>query len=77
MLQLPEIQGYNTEHRHSGIAFMTPENVHYGRATHILETRSVTMEAAFEVHPKRFKNKRPVLKTLPEAVSINPQVNES
>jgi len=73
----PFFRWYNTEHRHSGIAFMTPQNVHYGRATQILKTRSVTMDAAFEAHPKRFKNKRPVLKTLPEAVWINPPVNES
>jgi len=68
---------YNTEHRHSGIAFMTPEDVHYVRATQILETRSATMDAAFEAHPKRFKGKRPVLKSLPEAVWINPPVDNS
>ena len=54
---------------------MTPQNVHYGRATQILKTRSVTMDAAFEAHPKRFKDKRPVLKSLPAAVWINPPVN--
>ena len=73
----PFFRWYNTEHRHSGIAFMTPQDVHYKRATQILETRSVTMDAAFEAHPKRFKNKRPVLKTLPAAVWINPPVHES
>ena len=73
----PFFRWYNTEHRHSGIAFMTPQDVHYGRATQILETRSVTMDAAFEAHPKRFKDKRPVLKSLPMAVWINPPVNES
>jgi putative transposase len=73
----PFFRWYNTEHRHSGIAFMTPQDVHYGRATQILETRSVTLDAAFEAHPKRFKDKRPVLKTLPTAVWINPPVNQS
>ena len=68
---------YNTEHRHSGIAFMTPQDVHYKRATQILETRSVTMDAAFEAHPKRFNDKRPVLKSLPAAVWINPPVNNA
>ena len=47
----PFFPWYNTEHRHSGIAFMTPQDVHYGRATQILETRSVTLDAAFEAHP--------------------------
>ena len=56
---------------------MTPQDVHHGRAMHILETRPVIMDAAFEVHPKRFKNKRPVLKTLPKAVWINPPVNNA
>jgi putative transposase len=73
----PFFRWYNTEHRHSGIAFMTPQDVHYKRATQILETRSATMDAAFEAHPKRFKNKRPVLKTLPEAVWINPPVDDA
>jgi putative transposase len=73
----PFFRWYNTEHRHSGIAFMTPQNVHYGRATQILKTRSVTMDAAFEAHPKRFKDKRPVLKSLPAAVWINPPVNNA
>jgi putative transposase len=73
----PFFRWYNTEHRHSGIAFMTPQDVHYGRAPQILETRSVTMNAAFEAHPKRFKDKRPVLKSLPEAVWINPPVDDS
>ena len=56
---------------------MMPQNVHYGQATQILKTRSVTMDAAFEAHPKRFKDKRPVLKSLPAAVWINPPVNNA
>ena len=68
---------YNTEHRHDGIAFMTPENVHYGRTTQILETRSVALDAAFSAHPHRFKGKRPVPKSLPEAVWINPPTDKN
>ncbi len=33
-------QWYNTEHRHSGIAMMTPESVHYGRDKQIRENVS-------------------------------------
>lgn len=73
----PFFRWYNTEHRHSGIAFMTPENVHHERATQIMETRSATMDAAFEAHPKRFKGKRPIPKSLPEAVWINPPHDDS
>jgi putative transposase len=68
---------YNTEHRHGGIAFMTPQDVHYGRATQILKTRSEALNAAFKAHPKRFKGKRPAPTPLPEAVWINPPANES
>lgn len=67
---------YNTEHRHSGIAFMTPQDVHYGRATQILETRTAALDAAFEVHPERFKGKRPTPTPLPEAVWINPPADQ-
>jgi putative transposase len=68
----PFFRWYNTEHRHSGIAFMTPEDVHYGRSSQILEARSATLDAAFEAHPERFKGKRPCPKALPQAVWINP-----
>ncbi|HEY8311154.1 MAG TPA: DDE-type integrase/transposase/recombinase, partial [Gemmatimonadaceae bacterium] len=30
---------YNNEHRHSGIAMLTPAMVHHGRADHVLATR--------------------------------------
>jgi putative transposase len=55
---------------------MTPEDVHYGRATQIMQTRSTTLDAAFEAHPERFKGKRPAPKSLPQAVWINPPVDD-
>jgi putative transposase len=73
----PFFRWYNTEHRHSGIAFMTPQDVHYGRATQILETRSATLNAAFEAHPERFKGKRPSPTSLPQTVWINPPANDA
>ncbi len=73
----PFFRWYNTEHRHCGIAFMTPKDVHYGRSDQVLETRSATLNAAFEDHPKRFKGKRPAPKRLPEAVWINPPADAS
>ncbi len=59
---------YNKEHRHSGIALMTPEQVHYGLSDEIYRHRASVLESAFEKHPNRFKNKTPVPNTLPEAV---------
>lgn len=63
---------YNKEHRHSGIAMLTPETLHYGEADQIIEVRSKTLVAAFEAHPQRFKGKCPTPKRPPDAVWINP-----
>lgn len=63
---------YNNDHRHSGIAFMTPADVHCGRAPEIITTRTQTLDAAFATNPARFKGKRPTPKLLPAAVWINP-----
>lgn len=62
---------YNTEHHHSGIGLMTPETVHYGRAETVITARSAVLQAAYEAHPERFVNKRPVPPQLPEAAWIN------
>lgn len=63
---------YNTEHRHAGIAFLTPETVHYGLAEAVLEARARTLQAAFLAHPERFRGRRPQPLALPKAVWINP-----
>ncbi len=48
---------YNCEHKHSGIAMLTPETVHYGRSEAVLEKRQVALNNAFELNPKRFKGR--------------------
>jgi putative transposase len=63
---------YNTAHRHSGIAYMTPHSVHYGHADAMLVTRQTALDAAFRSHPNRFKGRHPRPQQLPEAVWINP-----
>ncbi len=67
---------YNTVHRHSGIAYMTPHSVHYGQAEAMLVTRQATLDAAFQNHPNRFKGKKPRPQALPDAVWINPPLRE-
>jgi putative transposase len=69
---------YNKHHRHSGIAMMTPEDVHYGRATEVQERRQRVLDAAYAVNPERFVKGPPVSKMVPTAVWINPpsQVQE-
>ncbi len=68
---------HNKEHRHSGIALMTPEQVHYGFADEIASHRASVLASAFNRHPNRFKNKMPVPGTLPKAVWINPPSTEN
>ena len=63
---------YNTAHRHSGIGFMTPQTVHYGRATELTRKRSITLDAAFLANPNRFKDVAPRPPAVPLAAWINP-----
>jgi putative transposase len=67
---------YNQEHRHSGIAMLTPEMVHHGRAEEVLAHRHQVALAAYRTHPERFINGPPKLSTLPPAVWINPPKQE-
>ena len=69
---VPFFRWYNTEHRHSGIAMMTPESVHYGMAGPIQVKRQQALDAARAAHPERFVGGRPTPPALPEAVWINP-----
>jgi putative transposase len=62
---------YNKEHRHSGIALMTPEQVHYGQSRNIFYFRSQVLLEAFQKTPIRFKGKMPKPFELPKAVWIN------
>ena len=63
---------YNTEHRHAGIAMLTPQDVHYGRAQQVLEQRERTLRLAWDRHPERFVNGTPKSQPLPQEVWINP-----
>ena len=65
-------QWYNEEHRHSGIAFMTPTDVHHGRVAEVIEMRQEALSGAFQAHPERFVRRPPVAKRPPTAVHINP-----
>jgi putative transposase len=62
---------YNTEHRHSGIAMVTPENVHYHNHQEVLCARSMTLSQAFQEHPERFVKGVPKVQTVPPEVWIN------
>jgi putative transposase len=66
---------YNFEHRHSGIALLTPADVHYGRAEAITSARAVVLDSAYAAHPERFVRKPPQPPCLPEAVWINKPID--
>lgn len=63
---------YNHEHYHSGIALLTAETVHLGRAETVIQRRSATLEVAYEANPQRFVRKKPTHPKLPTAAWINP-----
>jgi putative transposase len=62
---------YNHEHRHSGIALLTPADVHDGRADQVITARAAVLDGAFAAHPERFVGKPPAPHRLPEQVWIN------
>lgn len=68
----PFFAWYNNEHLHSGIGYMTPADVHYGRASRVLQRRQEVLSAAYAQHPERFVRGAPRPPQLPEAVWINP-----
>ena len=62
---------YNDDHRHSGIGFHTPADVHYGRAERIREHRGLVLNAAYAAHPERFVRKAPEPPVVPTVAWIN------
>jgi putative transposase len=68
---------YNNEHRHSGLAYLTPYQVHYGLAEEALDRQHRAKLAAYHAHPERFVAGPPKRGMLPEAVWINPPAKSS
>jgi putative transposase len=72
----PFFDWYNNEHRHSGIAMLTPAQVHYGNPQKVLQQRHQVVMLAWNLHPERFPNGKPRLHSLPASVWINPPAND-
>jgi putative transposase len=70
------VRWYNEEHRHCGIAMLTPATVHRGEADRVLAVRHETMKAAHEANPERFVRGQPKRIALPSAVWINPPTED-
>jgi len=62
---------YNTEHRHSGLAMLTPHDVHHGLADGRLEERAAVLAQAYDEHPERFPRGLPKPSQLQREVWIN------
>ena len=67
---------YNTQHYHSGIANLTPEQVYSGKSDAILATRQQTLEAAYAKNPGRF-HRCPKVEELPKVVYINAPIEST
>lgn len=62
---------YNEEHRHHGIALLTPAQVHQGLGTAVLSERQRALDAAYAANPARFP-RPPKVPSLAREVWINP-----
>lgn len=67
---------YNTEHKHSGLKFTTPEQRHTGETTAILEHRQQVYRLAKERHPNRWCGEIRNW-VLPDRVWLNPEKEQS
>ena len=68
----PFFAWYNVEHKHSGLTYLSPAQVHLGRADQHRAARSAVLATAFTRHPERFVRGVPVVQILPTAVWNNP-----
>lgn len=65
---------YNREHHHTGLALLTPADVHFNRAQGVLQKRQAVLQTAYAKTPQRFVKGVPAPAQLPDAVWINPPV---
>lgn len=63
---------YNHEHHHSGLAQLTPAQVHQGLTARVLAARKRVLAAAYAKHPERFVRGEPSPAQPPSEVWSNP-----
>lgn len=66
------VHWYNTEHHHSGLKFLTPEQRHTGEWYTVMERRKNLYEEAKASHPQRWGNRQTRNWTMPLTVYLNP-----
>jgi putative transposase len=62
---------YNDEHHHSGLALLTPADVHFGLVDDRMAQRASVLGTAYELHPERFVRGRPIVRRPPAVAWIN------
>lgn len=67
----PFFDWYDNQHRHSGIGYFTPHDVHYGLVDQRRADRARALDAAYAAHPERFVAGPPVPAAVPSTVWIN------
>ncbi|WP_332762399.1 IS3 family transposase [Pseudarthrobacter sp.] len=67
------IHAYNTEHRHSGIGYYTPESVHEGTWPLCQKRRQAALDAAWAAYPHRHHQRPRAHKVHTESWINNPQ----
>ncbi len=67
----PFFDWYNHHHHHSGLALLTPEDMHRGRVAEVLDARDRVLARAYAAHPERFVRRLPSAQRPPEAAWIN------
>ena len=71
------VQAYNGHHRHSGIGFNTPADVHFGMTGHVEDQRLAALQKAWDTHPERFGQRRmPKKLQMPVAAWINEPIKQ-
>jgi putative transposase len=67
----PFFHWYNHDHRHHGLALLTPMQVHHGLTEQVLRDRQQSLDRAYAKHPERFP-RPPVVPRPRREVWINP-----
>lgn len=62
---------YHHDHRHCGIGYHTPHDVHHGLADRVREYRADILTDAYQRHPERFVHQHPQPPEIPTQAWIN------
>ena len=67
------VNAYNNDHHHSGLKFLTPNQMRSGKGKEILDARHKVYESAKAAHPERWNGRDTRDWSMPERVYLNPQ----